>query len=301
MEMMSAIGGGMLEPLGGAWLAQAAGDAGAGAAHITSIWDFLVKGGVLMIPIGLCSLIALTVIVERAISLRRRNIIPSAFLPGLTAALGRDRSDREAGLAYCRQAGSPIAAIFAAALRHAHEPQDRLEKQVEQAGERELLRLRKYLRTLAVIVGVAPMLGLLGTVFGMIEAFRTVATSAEALGQTEALAEGIYQALITTAAGLLVAIPAMIGHHWLAARVEGLVSEMDSLTVEFVEALRTGGSTGPVVTSGSMPAAQVVPAQSAAAGTPSSAGGAGAPRAAERAPDASGAASAGLTPAPAAS
>ncbi|MBW7906413.1 MAG: MotA/TolQ/ExbB proton channel family protein [Phycisphaerae bacterium] len=222
-------------------LAQSAsGGPAASAAQINSLWDLLVKGGPMMIPIGICSLVALAVLVERLLVLRRSRVMPPNFLPGLAAALGRDRRDTESALAYCRQADNPIANILAAALRRIHEPPDRLEKQVEQAGEREMLALRKHLRTLSVIVGVAPMLGLLGTVFGMIEAFRTVASAGEALGQTEALAKGIYEALITTAAGLLVAIPAMIAYHWIAARVERLVTEMDAVTVDFVEGLCRG-------------------------------------------------------------
>jgi biopolymer transport protein ExbB len=222
-------------------LAQSAsGDSAASATQVNSLWDLLVKGGPMMIPIGICSLVALAVLVERLVVLRRSKVMPPSFLPGLAAALGRDRHDTEAGLAYCRQADSPIANILSAALRRIHEPPDRLEKHVEQAGEREMLALRRHLRTLSVIVGVAPMLGLLGTVFGMIEAFRTVASAGEALGQTEALAKGIYEALITTAAGLLVAIPAMIAYHWIAARVERLVTEMDAVTVDFVEGLRRG-------------------------------------------------------------
>jgi len=103
-----------------------------------------------------------------------------------------------------------------------------------------VLKLRKYLRVLAVIASIAPLMGLLGTIFGMIQAFQTVAASGSALGRTEMLAMGIYQAMITTAAGLLVAIPVLIAYHWIVAKIERLVMEIDQMTVEFIEAHAAG-------------------------------------------------------------
>ncbi len=219
-------------------LAQATATPGAPAANLVqSVWDFLVKGGLLMIPIGLCSLVALAVIVERAISLQRRRVIPLDFSAGLKAALGPDSSDTTTAQAYCERSDSPIARILAAALPCAARGREAMERRITQAGEREVFRLRKYLRTLTVIVTAAPMLGLLGTVFGMIEAFQTVAASGEALGRTEMLAKGIYEALVTTAAGLLVAIPALIGYHWVSAKVERHASAMDAVASDVVNSI----------------------------------------------------------------
>lgn len=215
------------------------------AASVQSVWDFMVKGGLLMIPIGICSLVALAVIVERAISLRRRNIIPPDFMDGLKTAFGNNGRNRSAALEHCERSATPIARIVTAAIRRLNEPREQLEKHIEQAGQREVSKLRKYLRSLAVIVSVAPMLGLLGTVFGMIEAFQTVAASAEALGRTESLAKGIYEALVTTATGLMVAIPALIGYHWISAKIDRLVAEMDALTVEFVDTYAIGRPVAP--------------------------------------------------------
>ncbi|MBN2560568.1 MAG: MotA/TolQ/ExbB proton channel family protein [Phycisphaerae bacterium] len=208
---------------------------GAAAAQIQSVWDFVVKGGPMMIPIGLCSLIALTVIVERLVSLRRRNVIPSDFLPGLKALMKDPDDDYAKALEYCEANVSPLATILAVAIRRLSESIELLEKHIQEAGERVVFNLRKYLRALSVIASICPLMGLLGTIFGMIKAFQTVATSGEALGKTELLAEGIYQAMITTAAGLLVAIPVIIAYHWISARVDRLVDEMDQMTMEFVE------------------------------------------------------------------
>ncbi len=208
--------------------------------QIRNLWDFVVKGGVIMIPIGLCSLVALTVIIERLISLRRSRVIPPAFLDGLRKVLRDSPGDTARAAAYCARNGSPVANVFAAGIKKLDRPIEVVEKHIEEAGEREALKLRKFLRALSVIASVAPLLGLLGTIFGMITAFQTVAMSGEALGKTEMLAEGIYEAMITTAAGLVVAIPVLLCYHWIASRIEGLVMEIDGMTVEFIEDYEDG-------------------------------------------------------------
>ncbi|MBU0716937.1 MAG: MotA/TolQ/ExbB proton channel family protein [Planctomycetes bacterium] len=220
------------------------GATGAGAppgAQIQSVWDFVVKGGPMMIPIAICSLVALTVVIERLFSLRRRVVIPTGFLPGLQAALGSGSGDRESALAFCRADGSPTARVFATGIRRLGEPIELLEKHVQEAGEREVLKLRKFLRLLSVIAAISPLMGLLGTIFGMIKAFQTVAMSGEALGKAEMLAKGIYEAMITTAAGLLVAIPTLIAYHWISARIESLVVEIDQMSCEFIEEYAENG------------------------------------------------------------
>lgn len=204
------------------------------AAQIQSIWDFMVKGGPIMVPIGVCSLVALAVIVERSISLRRRRVIPPTFMDELKQRLNGS-SDREAALECCESSGSPLAEILAAGIRRLSEPVESLERHIESAGERVVFKLRKHMRALSVIGSICPLLGLLGTIFGMIDAFQTVAGSAEALGRTELLAGGIYEAMITTAAGLVVAIPVIIAYHWLSARIDHLVAEIDRIAIGFVE------------------------------------------------------------------
>ncbi len=224
---------------------EAADAAAAAAVEVNSIWDFLLKGGPMMIPIGLCSLVALTIFVERVVSLRRSRIIPAKFFPGLQATLSNGDADCERALEHCRTDGSPIAKIVAVGIKRLSEPIELLEKHIQEAGEREVLGLRKYLRALSVIASIAPLMGLLGTIFGMINAFQTVAMSGEALGKTELLAKGIYQAMITTAGGLLVAIPVLIAYHWISAKIEGLVCDMDRMTVDFVEQYANGGYVAP--------------------------------------------------------
>ncbi len=229
--------------LSAAVLAQASGPADPipESVQVQNIMDFLQKGGIMMIPIGLCSLVALTVIIERLISLRRKSVIPPAFLPGLRKLMTGKPGNTEAALNYCRQNKSAIANVFAAGIRKIdRRSPEAVEKSIEEAGEREVLKLRKYLRALSVIASVTPLLGLLGTILGMIVAFQTVAISGEALGKTEMLAEGIYQAMITTAAGLSIAIPVLICYHWISGKIEKLVADIDQMTVDFVDEFGDG-------------------------------------------------------------
>ncbi len=203
-------------------------------ADVQSVWGFVVKGGLMMVPILICSFIALAVVLERTWTLARRRVIPPGFLSGLEAALARD-GGRDEALAYCKAATSPIAPIFETAIKRRREPIELLEKHVQEAGERIAIKLRAYLRVLSVIAAITPLMGLLGTIFGMITAFQTVAGSGEALGKTELLAEGIYEALITTAAGLLVAIPVLVCYHWISAKIDLLIVEIDQLASTFIE------------------------------------------------------------------
>jgi biopolymer transport protein ExbB len=207
----------------------------ADSVRVQSIWDFVVKGGPMMVPIGACSLIAVTIMIERLSSLRQRHIIPPNFLSGLKKVASNRADDREDIVEYCQNNDSPIARIFAAGVKRPGMKIAAVEKYVQEAGQREVLKMRRYLRGLSVIASIAPLMGLLGTIFGMITAFQTVAMSGESLGKAELLAKGIYQAMITTAAGLLVAIPVLVGYHWLSATIEQLVGEMDQMSVDFVE------------------------------------------------------------------
>lgn len=222
--------------------APASADAVPDAVQIQSVLDLLEKGGFMMIPIGLCSLVALGIIAERLLTTRRKAVIPPSFLPGLQEAL--KAGDKRSALQYAADHKSPLANVFAAGIRKMGRSSEVVEKYIQEAGEREVVKLRRYLRALSVIASVTPLLGLLGTILGMITAFQTVAMSGEALGKTEMLAEGIYEAMITTAAGLTVAIPVLICYHWISGRIDRLVMDIDQMTVDFVEEHVEGG--GPV-------------------------------------------------------
>lgn len=196
-----------------------------------TVWSFVEKGGPTMVLIAICSLVSLAVIVERFIVLRRRSVIPPDFLTGLRAVA----ADRSRALEYCRANSSPIAAILGAAIQRRGEPREQVEKAVGDAGRRELVRLRHRMRLLGALPQVATMLGLLGTVAGMIKTFQAVANYGQALGKTELLARGIFEAWANTAAGLLVAIPVLVFYQILMGRIDALIVAMDRTAADWIE------------------------------------------------------------------
>lgn len=227
-------------------LAQSGGtspSAPAQAGLVSTVWDLTIKGGPVMVPIAICSLVALALVVERLLSLQRAKVMPPAFVAGVRPAVSRGQA---AALEFCRSNPSPIARVLEAGIRRWDRPIEQVEKHITEAGLRETTLLRKNFRGLVVITAVSPLLGLLGTIFGMITAFRTVAASADALGRTELLAGGIYEAMVTTAAGLIVAIPTLLTYHALAAKVDRLVFDMDAACIDLVEAHDGGASTMPL-------------------------------------------------------
>lgn len=199
------------------------------------IRDIFEKGGILMWPILLCSIIALAFILERFVTLRRSVIFPRKLYISIRDTAKKGKVD--AAIELCEGSRSSFAKLLHACLRRADAPGFEMETALEEAGSRELYDLRKNGRPLAVIADVSPLLGLMGTVLGMIKAFEVVAKTG-ALGRTELLAEGIGEALVTTAAGLSVAIPAMISHQYFRAKAEGLMRTMEDASIEILVELR---------------------------------------------------------------
>jgi biopolymer transport protein ExbB len=211
-------------------LAQTAAD---GPIPTQSLFETLVAGGPLMIPIILASFVMMLIVFERLISLRRRRVVPRLFIERFLLQLRENALDRDDALERCEDDSSHIARVFAAAVRKWGKPAVEVEQAVLDEGERIANVLRRYLRVLNGVSTVSPLLGLLGTVWGMIQAFNVIATS-PAMGRAEMLAGGISVALITTAAGLLVAIPALIFYLLFVGRVDGLVMEIDHYGQELV-------------------------------------------------------------------
>jgi len=197
-------------------------------------------GGPLMIPIGLCSFILCVFVFERAISLRGGRVIPRPFVRRFVSQLKEAQLDRDEAFAVCEKNGSPVAEVFAAAVTKWGRPSVEVEQAIIDAGERVTNSLRRYTRMFNGISTITPLLGLLGTVLGMIRAFNAIAT-ADAMGRPELLAAGISQALLTTAAGLSVAIPAYIAYLFFVSRVDRLVIRIDALGQEVVNSIASDG------------------------------------------------------------
>lgn len=192
-----------------------------------SLLDMLVAGGPLLLPIVLASFLMLLVVFERTISLRRSRVIPRLFVKNLLLGLREQAISRDEALDRCEQSASHVAGVFMAALRKWGKPAVEVEQAVLDEGERTANSLRRYLRVVNGVATVCPLLGLLGTVWGMMEAFNAIAGSA-AMGRPELLAAGISSALLSTAAGLFVAIPALIFYLYFVGRVDSLVMEIDA-------------------------------------------------------------------------
>lgn len=200
-----------------------------------TILDMVEKGGVMMIPIGICSLIVVAIFLERVTIIRPSRVVPKQFVKSFHKVMVPGRWSQQDASELCKKNGSPAARFMNAGIEKLGHSHEIVEKHLGAQGENEVYTLRRRLRGLSVIAAVAPLLGLTGTIFGMIRAFQTVAASADTLGRAELLAEGIYEAMITTAAGLLVAMPALVLFHWLMGRVERSARELDALGIEFME------------------------------------------------------------------
>jgi biopolymer transport protein ExbB len=197
--------------------------------QLQSVFDMVVNGGPVMIPIALCSVIALAYIVERSVRLRDGELGSRSLGRRVLAALRSSGPDD--ALAVCAERPRPLTRILAAGLTRAGNGRLELEKAVEDAGVREVKRLSANLKPLVVVGMIAPLLGLLGTVWGMIEAFSSIALEG-GLGRPELLASGISQALITTAAGLTIAIPTQAAYYWFKGRIERFARRAEDLYVE---------------------------------------------------------------------
>jgi biopolymer transport protein ExbB len=198
-----------------------------------SLFHIVLQGGWLMIPLIASSFLLTVFTLERLVALRGGRVIPRPFVKQFLHEIKSGEINRDEALEACLENDSPVAKVFAHAVRKWGKPAVEVEQAILDGGERVCNDLRKYLRVINGISTVSPLLGLLGTVTGMIAAFNNIASS-QAMGRPELLAAGISEALITTAAGLSVAIPAMIFYMFFVGRVDQLIVEIDALGQELV-------------------------------------------------------------------
>lgn len=217
---------------------------GSVSSFLTTLGELVVGGGVLMIPIGLASILTLGLAIERLWALRRGRILPDAVWSDVKIELegGNIVSARE------RVAGRETALhrMLAAGLDRWDDGRDELSDELEESGQREADELQMHLPALQGIASVAPLLGLLGTVVGMIRSFYTIAKES-VIGNPELFAEPIGQALVTTAAGLTVAIPALILFYWFRGRIRKLVRALNDVSRDVVRLRRRAA--GPALAS----------------------------------------------------
>jgi len=197
------------------------------------VFEIIIAGGWLMVPIILCSILALTIIAERLWALRRSQVVPNGVGEQVEQWAVRHELDRR----HIEQlrSGSALGRVLAAALINRHRPRELIKEAVEDTGRHVVYRLERFLNTLGTIAGISPLLGLLGTVIGMIKVFSTILE--QGVGNANVLAGGISEALITTAAGLTVAIPSFFFYRYFKGRVEEYVVSMEEQAINLIEAI----------------------------------------------------------------
>lgn len=199
--------------------------------------EWFIKGGPVMWPILICSIVALAIFLERILSLRRHKVIPKDLADTVDELVGQKKFSEAHTL--CKQNKSSFSKIVLTALRHEGKQRDLIKENVEESGKKESLQLGKNIHALATIAHISPLLGLLGTVLGMLQVFAVI--TEKGVGNAQSLAGGISQALITTVAGLIVAIPTVVAYRYLGARVKTFVAEIEEYSLKIVDEL-TGNS-----------------------------------------------------------
>ncbi|MBI1311428.1 hypothetical protein GC176_08985 [bacterium] len=213
----------------------AASDSSASAPPMPSLWELAVQGGIFMIPIALASIVAIAFSIERMIGLKTERILPAELILKLRKLISERGIDPRKAWAVCQEHPSPLANALQAAILKAGRPHAEVEKAVEDAVGRETSDMLRNLRPVNVVASIAPLLGLLGTVQGMILAFMvTSSTNSTGNAKAQELAQGIYTALVTTFAGLSVAIVSVLLANYLEGRIERLLRLMEDLFVDLL-------------------------------------------------------------------
>jgi biopolymer transport protein ExbB len=187
------------------------------------VWQFLVKGGITMIPLALCSILGLAIVIEKSFSLRRKRIIIPEIINVLENIKGPD--DIGLALSICERHEGPFANIIRVGLQNRALPKDELKEVLVDQGRQEANVLERGLVMLETVASVAPLLGLLGTVLGIFKVFNVIA--ALGVGQASALSAGLSEAIITTIVGLFIGIPALVVYNYFTKKAEDLILEIE--------------------------------------------------------------------------
>lgn len=196
--------------------------------------DLIIRGGWLMYPILFCSVIGLGVFLERLFKLRRSRVLPPEFMQEVNDLIKRREYPYAINL--CQGHPSAMARIYHAGLNISGHSRQEIKEVIQEVGRREAAGLEKYLSVLATVASIAPLLGLLGTVSGMIKTFDLI--SFYGVGNPGTMASGISEALITTAAGLSVAIPTLVGYRFVSSKADNLILNLEEQSIKLVDTLK---------------------------------------------------------------
>ena len=200
---------------------------------VVGMWEIVRAGGPLMWPIILCSVGAAAIILERLWTLQDKRVVPPELTHKVRQLIAANQINDKVIAAL--EQNSPLGKLLAAALANRHRSREVIMERLEDSGRHVVHELERFLSTLGTIAGVSPLLGLLGTVTGIIKSFNAI--QAGGMGDPRALSGGIAEALIATAAGLCVAIPALISYRFLRGKVERIVVEMEKDAVRIADAI----------------------------------------------------------------
>jgi biopolymer transport protein ExbB len=198
------------------------------------MWEMILAGRYMMIPIILASLVGMAVLIERIYVLRQRSII----VPEIAEAVMTLSASQDLSVAYaiCERRPGPFATLVKSGLDHSNNDWTIIRDVLEETGRQEATRLTRRLGVLETVAAVSPLLGLLGTVLGMIRVFATI--SAAGLGNPETLSSGISEAMVTTAAGLIIGIPALVAYNWLNGRADRIIFDLEFYSSKVLDTLR---------------------------------------------------------------
>lgn len=199
------------------------------------LMDLLIKGGYMMIPLYLLFILAIFIFVQKLIVLNKASKTPSHLLDQVKVLVQNGQIEKAKVL--CMGENTPVANMIAKGIERIGSPLKNIEVSIENVGKIEIYKLEKNLGLLATVSGAAPMIGFLGTVTGMIQAFISIAQE-EGMISPKLLSSGIYEAMITTAAGLVVGIVAYLGYNYLVTQVSKLVHNMEYTSIEFIDLLQ---------------------------------------------------------------
>ncbi len=197
------------------------------------MFEIIKSGGWLMVPILTCSVVAVAIILERLWTLQQNRVLPHDLVAKVWVWVEKKQLNKKHIEAL--QASSPLGTILAAGLANRNRDRHIIKESIEDTGRHVVHELERFLNPLGTIAAISPLLGLLGTVIGMVNVFAAITT--HGVGDPSVLAGGISEALITTAAGLTVAIPALMGYRYLRGRVDSLVVQMEKEAIKLVEAI----------------------------------------------------------------
>ena len=197
------------------------------------MFEIVKAGGLLMVPLILCSVLAVAIILERLWTLQRKRVLPD----DLTARVWSWAHSRQLDESHLRalSESSPLGMILSVGISNRNRDREIMKEAVEDTGRHVVHELGRYLNSLGTIAAITPLLGLLGTVIGMVKVFTAITT--HGVGDPGVLAGGISEALITTGVGLSIAIPSLIGYRYLRGRVDGLVVQMEKEVMKLVDAI----------------------------------------------------------------